>query len=243
MIESTNISDQIHLLNWVRAENQRPTPIENYNRIHHFGKWIQFKKTKGCFNVRAQVLIRDSIVPATSIDDEPCTIEKGEWNDSYTDMKIFDDNEVQIDHMVPLKEAYLAGGHEWSRAKRCVYANFLNEKDHLISTSNFENQSKADKTPEKYLPPKATYVCNYLKSWLKVKLIWKLSMQDSEADAIKKHIKDYNCKEADFNLTRADVKTTRKQIVNLESFCPVARMVKPKLKLSQPSLTNPSPGI
>lgn len=218
---------QLNLLTWAQA-TPREAPAVPYNRIQQFGKWIQFKKTKGCFDVRAQVLIRDSLIPATSTDAKPCTIEQGEWLDPYTNQKFTLDGEIQIDHMVPLKEAYDAGAMQWSRSKRCVYANFLGMKQHLISTSNFENQSKSDKTPAEYIPPQKDYVCTYLKNWLNVKLVWKLSMSSIEAAAIKNYVKEYGCHEADFMVEKKTIDEIRKIAQSYEALCPIPKSpVKP----------------
>lgn len=228
LTEKSN-STTLSLLSWSQSGKLREKPDIDYNRILQFGKWIQFKKTKGCYDTRAQVLIRDSIIPATSTDAKPCTIEEGEWLDSYSNQKFNHDSEIQIDHMVPLKEAYLAGAYQWTRAKRCVYANFTGLKEHLISTSNFENQSKSDKTPEAYIPPNKDYVCTYLKNWLTVKMIWKMSMTPGETNAIQKHFKDFNCNDSDFVVERALVDDNRILAQKLEALCPVPKVVKQKM--------------
>jgi hypothetical protein len=216
-------SKDLNLLRWVSTGQNRKPPGAPYDRKEQFGSWIHFRKTPGCLDTRAQVLVRDSLVKATSTDDKPCTIEKGEWLDPYTNQKIFSDDEVQIDHMVPLKEAYEAGASEWARSKRCVYANFLGMKEHLIATSNHENMSKGDQTPEGYLPPNKDYQCTYLKNWLTVKLIWKLSMTPSESEAIRRLVKDSGCNESDFVIARSKVVNTRRIALGLEGTCPVPR--------------------
>ncbi len=159
-------ANSIDLLKWNNSGKLREAPAVPYERKSLFGKWIHYKKSPGCYDVRAQVLVRESKITAISTDDKPCTIEKGEWQDPYSGKILTTDDEVQIDHMVPLKEAYDAGAYAWTQSKRCVYANFLGMKDHLIAGSNFENQSKSDKTPEKYIPPLKEYVCTYPKNWL-----------------------------------------------------------------------------
>ncbi len=217
----------IRLLNWISNEKPDEPLTEDYNRMKQFGRWVQFKKTKGCYDTRAQVLIRDSVVKAESTDDKKCTIEKGEWHDPYSGQVLTQDSDVQIDHMVPLKAAYSAGASTWSRAKKCVYANFTAVSFHLISTSNFENQSKSDKSPEDYIPPNKDYVCTYLKNWLSVKLIWKLKMTESEAQAISNKIKEYNCNPNDFFLQRSAVQQARDTALQIEKFCPISKIIQP----------------
>lgn len=216
-------STDVSLLNWTMTSEFRQKPATTYNRQKQFGRWIQFKKTKGCYDTRAQVLIRDSRIEATSTDNKPCTIEKGEWLDPYSGRQLYDDDQVQIDHMVPLKEAYLAGASQWSQAQRCVYANFMGMKEHLVATSNFENLSKSDKTPELYMPPSREYKCAYLKNWLTVKLIWKLTMTSNEAQAIRARMKDAGCDEKEFIVSQTKISEVRQVAKNLEATCPVPR--------------------
>lgn len=215
----------IRLLVWSESDQKRATPAVDYDRTKQFGHWVRFKNSKVCYNTRALVLLRDSVVQAKSTDEKPCTIEQGEWFDPYSNQKFTSDDQVQIDHMVPLKEAYLAGAHEWTQAKRCVYANFMGFKPHLIAASNFENQSKSDQTPENYLPPSRDYVCTYLKNWLSVKLIWKMSMTKSEASAIRQQVKDFACNESDFIIQKSIVSDARISAKKLEAICPLARVV------------------
>lgn len=228
-------SERISLLSWSSANQNRQAPSVLYDRLKQFGKWAEHKKTlckgkQSFYDTRALVLIRDSQVKAISTDDKPCTIEKGEWVDPYSGRKVFDDDEVQIDHMVPLKAAYDAGAYKWSQARRCVYANFMEMDEHLISTSNFENQSKSDKTPEKYMPPLKEYHCTYLKNWLSVKLIWKLGMTSGEVKAIRSLMKQADCHLADFTISQQRVSRMRRVAKNLEASCPVPRLVKPRVK-------------
>jgi hypothetical protein len=45
---------------------------------------------------------------------------------TYTDPSDFD-----VDHMVPLKEDHISGGHSWSSERREQYANDLSNPDTL----------------------------------------------------------------------------------------------------------------
>jgi len=213
---------KISLINWVES-GQRDVPSDIYNRTKHFGKFIKFKKTTklvGCKKVRAQVLVRDSRIPAISTDANRCTVEKGEWLDVYSGKVFFQDSDLQVDHVVPLKEAYVSGAHKWSQAKRCVYNNFLDFKPHLQVVSVFENTSKSDNTPAEYLPSHRPSVCNYLKDWLSVKLIWNLTLNADEVDAIEKHIEDFKCDKDSFFMQPAEIKSIRNSAISLEKRCP-----------------------
>ena len=87
--------------------------------------------------------------------------------------------------MVPLKEAHESGGHAWTAAEREAYANDLSNPEHLIAVKGGSNGSKRAKNPADWLPPNRAYWCN-LADWVEIKWRWKLTINQAEADAIRK---------------------------------------------------------
>lgn len=57
-----------------------------------------------------------------------------------------------IDHVVPLSEAWKSGANEWTTAERRAFANDLTNPQ-LIAVTDSVNQSKSDKTPADWKPP------------------------------------------------------------------------------------------
>ncbi|WP_052710109.1 DUF1524 domain-containing protein [Azospirillum thiophilum] len=133
----------------------------------------------GCLNAREKVLIRDSRRPAT-LDAKGCTVKSGEWIDLYTGERFTDPQMVDIDHRVPLEEAYSSGGHEWSRERRAAYANDTSDPLTLLAASREANRAKGSKGPEEWLPPKRDGICLYVADWILVKARWELSMDERE---------------------------------------------------------------
>ncbi|PWC35777.1 HNH endonuclease family protein [Azospirillum sp. TSO35-2] len=133
----------------------------------------------GCLNAREKVLIRDSQRPAT-LDAKGCSVKSGDWLDPYTGERITDPTIVDIDHRVPLEEAYASGGYDWSREKRAAYANDLTDPLTLLATSREANRAKGSKGPEDWLPPKRDGVCLYVANWIQVKARWALTMDERE---------------------------------------------------------------
>lgn len=213
--------NKVHsLLNW--EINQRPNHLEvsSYNRIEHFGKWVKNRKDQSCLNTRAKVLVRDSKKSIIFNSENTCSVEKGEWADPYAG-KILTDAiaEVQIDHMVPLKNAYISGAHSWDYKARCLYGNYLGLSTHLIPVLGSENQKKSDKSPEGYMPPNKSYACVYLKNWLTIKSLWNLEMTVSEAQAIKTLIQSEGCKAEDLVISEAEIKAQRKFAFENSDLC------------------------
>lgn len=209
----------VNLLKWTLHKEQLPLPEEKYMRKLHFGRWINDPTDDTCMNTRAKVLVRDSNTEVTYRGNRQCVVEGGHWNDPYAGKEVESAREIQIDHMVPLKNAYVSGAWQWDYKTRCLYANYLGYKNHLIAADASQNMSKGDRAPDKYLPANLSYRCQYVRDWLAVKLIWKLNMTMDEVQAIHDVVSNYGCKASDFRLTKTELERQREYInANIE-FC------------------------
>ncbi len=207
------ISQMVHtrylsLLNW-QSKSRRNLEIENYDRKAQFGRWINDPNDDVCFNTRAKVLVRDSVNSVVFKDSNHCAVEKGTWKDPYTTATVKESKAIQIDHFVPLKNAYMSGAHKWSFKARCLYANFLGNEFHLLSVDGIQNMKKGDRSPAKYMPPNKEYSCTYVRNWLAVKFIWGLTMTIDEATAIRGIILDNNCSLSKFRMTERELLSQR----------------------------------
>jgi hypothetical protein len=210
----------INLLRWAMFKSPLPRATVPYDRILHFGRWINDPTDETCYNTRSKVLIRDSVGPVSFRLQNHCVVDRGHWNEPYTAQRLDDSRAIQIDHMVPLKNAYQSGAWQWNFQTRCTYANFMGNNFHLISSSGQENMRKGDRAPNGYLPPALGYRCQYLENWLKVKLIWHLRMTQEEVVAIDAGIKENHCNPAKFSLTDSQLKAQRKIIFTNTDMCP-----------------------
>ena len=197
------------LLKWVHHEQDPAAPTTPYNRKGHFGTWVNDPGNTDCFNTRAKVLIRDSQRQVEFTPNNHCVVSAGLWKDPYTGELFESARQVQIDHVVPLKHAYISGAWAWEPKKRCVYANFTANNFHLLAVSGRENMRKGDRGPDGYMPPNHDDICPYLESWLKIKMIWGLMIWPDEASAIVDQIKGANCPLVEFQIPRADVMKMR----------------------------------
>lgn len=208
--------DAINLSAFKRVSSTFPLPAQDYDRDNQFGEWI--KPVKGsCLNTRGVVLQRDSSVGVTV--NEKCTVTAGAWYDPYTDKNYNDANDIQIDHVVALKNAYMTGGHTWNNGKRCLYANYLGNNFHLLAVNGPENMKKSDKSPLEYVPPNREYVCEYLRNWLQIKYIWDLKMTPREVTAIENEIAENHCSEKDLTISKYDVEVQRKYMETNKNLC------------------------
>lgn len=210
--------DMFALNNLVASNNEamslldfefRETPevtVEAYDREHHFGGWVKNKKSGDCFNTRNKVLARENIGTIQLKDSNKCSIAHGKWIDPYSGKTMTDAQaEIQVDHMVPLREAYVSGGHKWTFKERCLYGNYLGYRNHLVAVSGEENNEKSAKTPEDYMPSNTAIHCEYLKDWLKIKSFWGLSLVPEEMKEIKKLVAQNNCDESQFTVTKKEL--------------------------------------
>lgn len=140
--------------------------------------WID--ENKDCRFTRDDVLVRDSNAKVTFLDERECKVAKGSWIDPYTGVKIVNPLELDVDHVVPLKNAHVSGAWTWDAERRKQYANYMEYRAHLLPVDLSENRRKSDKGPEKYMPPNESYRCEYVQHWVKIKQDWGLEMNDQE---------------------------------------------------------------
>lgn len=136
-------------------------------------------------NTREEVLIAESADPA-QVDPFGCKVVAGRWVSPYDGVVHDDPSDLDIDHLVPLKEAWDSGAWAWPASTRRAFANDLSDPRPLIAVTAAVNRSKGDKDPSNWLPPNAAYLCTYVADWVSVKARWRLSMDQSEFGRIKK---------------------------------------------------------
>ena len=208
----------ISLLNFDYHAEQYGAVNERYQRAKHFGTWIRDENAPTCYNTRGLVLVRDSMVPVQNTS-SGCSVSAGAWKDPYAGGTYYRADEVEIDHFVPLKNAYVSGAYRWNYSKRCLYANFMGNKFHLLPVLKRENRSKLDRGPDEYMPPNRAYRCQYLQQWLKVKLIWGLELTPPEKERIEELVKSENCNVRDFVFAANELQAQRQYVQDNMTLC------------------------
>ena len=157
----------------VRAESGSTT----YSRTY-FKHWID--ADRDCQDTRAEVLIAESKVTPRYTTTRHCTVATGRWYSYYDGATWTKASDVDIDHMVPLKEAWKSGARLWSVTNRTRYANDLGFSATLIAVTDNVNQAKGDRDPAGWLPPRTAARCTYAIQWVQVKYRWRLSIDPAE---------------------------------------------------------------
>lgn len=131
----------------------------------------------GC-NTRDEVLHTETLLPVAS--DEPgCIPSAGLWLSAYDNAETTDPTELDIDHLVPLKEAWDSGAWAWTPERRSAYANDLSDPRTLVAVSASSNRAKGDRDPSNWIPDDDS-ACQYVADWIAVKARWSMSMDQSE---------------------------------------------------------------
>lgn len=143
------------------------------------GMEFGWQEPDGSCDVRDDALIRDG--HGVEID-EDCSFTAGEWLGPYTGATLPDPSDIDIDHVVPLANAWRSEADEWSTAEREAYAN---DPSVLLSTDDGANQEKGDKGPEAWRPPNASYHCEYARRWIDIKSEWEMTVNADEKAALR----------------------------------------------------------
>ncbi|MGP4112239.1 HNH endonuclease family protein [Streptomyces sp. 4N509B] len=132
----------------------------------------------GC-DTRDTVLVRDG--SDVSVGDD-CAVD-GSWYSVYDGATWYDPQDVDIDHLVPLAEAWDSGAGAWTTDEREAFANDLAQPQ-LIAVTDNVNQSKGDQDPAEWLPPLSDYHCVYARAWVQVKYHYGLAVDSAEQSAL-----------------------------------------------------------
>ena len=92
---------------------------------------------------------------------------------------------MDIDDLVPLKEAHQSGAYAWDQAKRKAFANELKDSEHLIAVAASANRSKGAKDPAEWLPPNKSFWKSYAQAWVNIKIRWNLKADAAELSRLK----------------------------------------------------------
>jgi Protein of unknown function (DUF1524) len=152
-----------------------------YNR-DYFKHWID--ANSDCQNTRTQVLIAESKVTPTFTSSSRCSLARGRWYSWYDGVYWTYPADVDIDHVVALKEAWESGARSWSATDRRRFANDLGHPWTLDAVTDNVNASKGDDEPAEWLPPRAQARCGYAIHWVAVKYRWRLSINWAERTAL-----------------------------------------------------------
>lgn len=125
-----------------------------------------------CQSTRAEVLIQESSRTVAFSSRSHCVVTTGRWTSYYDGVVVTTASALQIDHLVPLEQAWVSGARTWTSAQRTSYANDLAFGPGLVAVTARLNMAKGARDPARWLPPKTGARCLYAVQWVQVKYRW-----------------------------------------------------------------------
>lgn len=151
--------------------------IPDYSR-KEWRHWVD--DDKDCQDARQEVLIAESKGPVTYETERQCRVETGSWEDPYTGQSFTDPSDLDVDHVVALRDAHDSGAYAWDAQQRRAYANELEDGTHLRAVAKGANRSKGSKGPDEWLPPNPEFRCQYLREVAAIRTRWELTASPEE---------------------------------------------------------------
>jgi hypothetical protein len=155
-------------------------PKTDYSRDQFGDGWAT---QSGC-DVRNIILRRDLTV---TVLDEKCRVVSGQLSDPYTAKTISfvrgetTSDDVQIDHVVALSNAWQTGAQALTREQRIQLANDPLE---LLAVDGQANMQKSDSDAASWLPANKAFRCQYVARQIAVKAKYQLWVTESEKGAM-----------------------------------------------------------
>jgi hypothetical protein len=150
--------------------------MDGYSR-DLFPTWITIE---GTCNTREEVLERDGTSVSVGSD---CYPTAGSWTSPYNDSTTSTPSKVQIDHIVPLGDAWATGAASWTTPQRQAFANDLTDPQ-LLAVDASSNESKGDRSPDEWKPADQAFWCTYAKMYTHVKFVFSLTVTSAEKSAL-----------------------------------------------------------
>lgn len=174
--ESIEVGQQLDVLASLTIE---PEVEDGYDRAH-FEHWID-ADGDGC-DTRQEVLIAESLAPIRL--DDGCRIEGGTWFSAADGDTLTNPASLDINHVVPLREAWASGAHAWTPERREAFANDLLDDRTLQAVSSGVNRQQGERDPASWLPATQDVACGFVRDWVAIKASWGLSVDELERRAI-----------------------------------------------------------
>ncbi len=155
-------------------------PKTGYKRTQFGSGW---SSEAGC-DTRNRILARDltNLVSA-----DGCKIDTGTLNDPYTGTVIsfvrgeMTSDDVQIDHVIALSNAWQTGAQQLDYDTRVAFAN---DPLNLLAVSGPANEQKSDGDAATWLPSSKLFRCSYIHRQASVKQKYGLWVTPAERDAM-----------------------------------------------------------
>lgn len=161
-------------------------PRTGYNRDQFGQRWRDIDRN-GC-DQRNDILQRDLHNPYVP---NGCRVLTGTLHDPFTGNIInFERGQdtsqlVQIDHIVPLADAWQKGAQQWTPEQR---EQFANDPLNLLAVDGHQNQKKSASDAASWQPPNKSFRCHYAAQQITVKHTYNLWVTQAEKEALAREL-------------------------------------------------------
>ena len=160
-------------------------PRTGYARDQFGSSWADTDHN-GC-DTRNDILARDLSGETFKPGTHDCVVLTGHLADPYSGRGIAfqrgqgTSDDIQIDHVVALSDAWQKGAQEMAATRR---TRFANDPLNLLAVDGPLNMQKGDGDAATWLPPNKAYRCAYVARQVAVKVSYQLWMTQAEKNAI-----------------------------------------------------------
>ena len=163
--------------------------MSGYDRLKFGAAWTDDNSDPDGHNhcdTRNDILARD--LTSVTYKSGHCTIATGTLKDPYTGSTIHfvrgpESTKVQIDHVVPLGDAWVTGAAQLSATVRL---NLAEDPLELLAADGPANEAKGDDDASQWLPANTSFRCTYVAKQIAVKAKYKLWVTAAERAAMQK---------------------------------------------------------
>lgn len=160
-------------------------PRTGYDRDLFGSGWVDTDRN-GC-DTRNDVLARDLTAETFTPGTRDCVVLTGTLADPYSGATIAfrrgqdTSDDVQIDHVVALSDAWQKGAQQWDDDRR---EQFANDPLNLLAVDGPLNMQKGDGDAATWLPPATSFRCAYVARQVAVKIRYGAWVTAAEKDAM-----------------------------------------------------------
>ncbi|WP_240776746.1 HNH endonuclease family protein [Nonomuraea basaltis] len=187
--DSASVSDARKKLAKLAVKGRAPKT--GFDRDEFGSAWADVDRN-GC-DTRNDVLKRDLKDETFKSGTHDCIVLTGTLKDPYSGKTIeFKRGQetsmaVQIDHLIPLSDAWQKGAQQWTATKR---KEFANDPLNLLAVDGPLNGQKSDADAATWLPPRKAYRCTYIARQIDVKAKYEVWVTAAEKDAMETVLSD-----------------------------------------------------
>lgn len=181
-----SVGDSAKALDQLPVLQMHSESVPRYSRDEFGQRWADVDRN-GC-DTRNDILRRDLRSLQMKTSSPNCVVVGGILDDPYTGRTIDfhkgedSSDQVQIDHVVALADAWRSGAWQWDAPRR---QEFANDPTNLLAVEGNANQDKGVSRADQWLPPNARYRCAYVQRQIVVKTSWGLGATPREKKAMK----------------------------------------------------------